>query len=52
MLYFKLTLVTAHKTLAKFWESIVVLMIGGSLIDCEEICGARILDKVNLYYVV
>ncbi|CBK21627.2 uncharacterized protein [Blastocystis hominis] len=37
--------VTTHKTLAKFWESIVVLMIGGSLIDCEEICGARILDK-------
>ena len=24
-------------------------MIGGSLIDCEEICGARILDKVNLF---
>ena len=24
-------------------------MIGGSLIDCEEICGARILDKVCLF---
>ena len=41
-----LNLVTAHSTLAKFWESVVILMIGGSLIKGEDLCGARILDKV------
>lgn len=48
MVYFLfiLNLVTAHSTLAKFWESVVILMIGGSLIKGEDLCGARILDKV------
>ena len=41
-------LVTAHGKLSKFWETVVLIMIGETLADSSDICGARILDKVCL----
>lgn len=40
-------LVTAHGKLSKFWETVVLIMIGETLADSSDICGARILDKVS-----
>ncbi|KAK8798578.1 hypothetical protein WA538_003252 [Blastocystis sp. DL] len=37
--------VSAHDTLGKFWETIVLTMIGETMDPSDEICGARILDK-------
>ena len=39
---------TAHGNLSKFWETVVLIMIGETLADSSDICGARILDKVLL----
>lgn len=36
-----------HDQLGKFWETIVFSMIGETLDESDEICGARILDKVG-----
>lgn len=39
-------IVSAHDTLGKFWETIVLTMIGETMDESDAICGARILDKV------
>ena len=40
-------IVSAHDTLGKFWETIVLTMIGETMDESDSICGARILDKVS-----
>ncbi|KAK8800422.1 translation initiation factor 4E [Blastocystis sp. subtype 4] len=37
--------VSAHDTLGKFWETIVLTLIGETMDKSDSICGARILDK-------
>lgn len=46
LLLFK-PVVSVHDQLGKFWETIVFSMIGETLDESDEICGARILDKVS-----
>ena len=46
----RLDVVSAHDTLGKFWETIVLTMIGETMDESDEICGARILDKVWVIY--
>lgn len=41
-----INVVAAHDQLGKFWETVVLKMIGETLDDGDNICGARILDKV------
>lgn len=43
---FRYRIVSAHDTLGKFWETIVLTMIGETMDESDNICGARILDKV------
>lgn len=50
-LSYLLYVVSAHDSLGRFWELIVLTIIGETMDESDNICGARILDKVKLYII-
>ena len=50
-LSYLLYVVSAHDSLGRFWELIVLSIIGETMDESDNICGARILDKVKLYII-